>query len=85
MLSPLKAIAVPGAREFGRPPDWNSSEHGVECISLPVIVDEYGIHYSWWRFTWRQRLMVLLGRPLRLAVFGHQPAVAVELTQEAGR
>lgn len=50
------------------PPGWTPDVHG-ECEGLPVLRHK-GIIYSSWRFSWRERFKVLLGKPLCLAVVG---------------
>lgn len=60
------------------PKDWDVSEHG-ECKPLPVAC-EYGVFYSYWKFSFSERIKVLFGRPLRLAIHSSRmPPVALEI------
>lgn len=64
-------------RVLGQPADWDEARFGP-CSGLPVT-DSDGLIYSYWRPTWRERLAVLRGRPVRLCVAGlAHPAVAVD-------
>ena len=59
------------------PEGWDSRTYGA-CESLP-ITRSGGVLYSYWRPTWRERLHVLFGRPVRLCVASaNHPAVAVD-------
>jgi hypothetical protein len=59
------------------PSAWDGDRHGT-CVGLPVS-DSEGVMYSYWQPTWRQRLQILVGRPVRLCVVGSQhPAVALD-------
>lgn len=69
---------------LGKPLSWDDSLG--PCVGLPVCrtyaEDETPLVYSWWSFTWRERLLVLLGKPLRLCLVGrtHAPvALGVEV------
>lgn len=65
--------------ELGKPDNWN--EVDGECRTLPVHKDG-DIYYSWYRFTWKQRLQVLLGYPVRLALLGwSHPPVNLTVTK----
>lgn len=62
---------------LGAPQGWNANAHGP-CIGLPVLMqDDEGLRtfYSYWTGTWRERLAILFGRPVRLCVVGqsHPP------------
>jgi hypothetical protein len=55
-------------RTLGAPPDWNEEARGP-CIGLPVAFDSNDpAFYSYWKATWRERLAILFGRPVRLCV-----------------
>lgn len=56
----------PRAVVLGAPADWREDVNGP-CIGLPVIRD-YGLQYSYWSLTWKERISVLFGRPIRLCV-----------------
>lgn len=77
----LKPIRVPGSHILGAPKDWDEAKHG-HCEGLPIIT-AHGHFYSYWRFSWRDRLAVLFGRSLRLCVAasGHPP-VALEVSHD---
>ncbi len=63
---------------LGSPPGWNETRHGP-CIGLPVIQTEDPYYYSFWKTTWRERLAILFGRPVRLCVVGEaHPPVALD-------
>ena len=60
-------------RTLGAPRGWDEAKNGP-CVGLP-ITDGDGVMLSYWRPSWKQRLLVLAGRPVRLAVWGasHPP------------
>jgi hypothetical protein len=74
-LKPKNMTAVLGA-----PADWNETEDGT-CEGLP-IVQSGGVMFSYWRPSFREWLAILIGRPLRLGVFGrgHPPVSLDTLT-----
>jgi len=50
------------------PKDWNEVKRGP-CYGLPVYFDASDpSFYSYWVATWRERLAILFGRPVRLCV-----------------
>lgn len=61
---------------LGAPEDWNAEIDGP-CHGLPIVrtEDEPLLQYSYWCAGLRERLAILLGRPIRLCVFGisHPP------------
>jgi hypothetical protein len=62
---------------LGAPQGWNANAHGP-CVGLPVLRQvDAGLpeFYSYWRATWRERLAIFFGRPVRLCVVGqaHPP------------
>lgn len=62
---------------LGAPKDWDAEQYG-QCEGLPVLIEREGsqmLFYSYWQATWRERLAVFLGRPVRLCVTGqaHPP------------
>lgn len=58
---------------LGAPSNWDADKLGP-CNGLPVCRQD-GEFYSYWRTTWRERLAILFGRPVRLCVVGagHPP------------
>jgi hypothetical protein len=76
-------IDFEGSTQFGKPENWDEKTHGP-CQALPVLIED-GVYYSYWGFSWRQRLEILFGRPLRLAILGMQPPVSLVVVKEAGR
>lgn len=67
---------------LGAPKDWDESKNGT-CMDLHLYRDEdKGVMFSYWRLTWKERLGILLGKPVRLAIFsnGH-PAVALDVAK----
>jgi len=67
---------------LGKPQNWDDAKHGP-CGGLPVCAfTEDGLpqFYSWWRTTWRERLLILCGRPLRLGLTSRaHPPVSLDL------
>lgn len=57
---------------LGKPTNWDESLG--HCRNLPVCVTDDPIVYSWWRLSWRERLAVLFGKPIRLSVVGRTHA-----------
>jgi hypothetical protein len=60
-------------RTLGAPKNWDEGKNGP-CVGLP-ITDVDGVMLSYWKPTWTQRLLVLAGRPVRMAIWGsaHPP------------
>lgn len=58
---------------LGKPITWDEATQGP-CGGLPVCRQD-GEYYSYWTTTWRERLAILFGRPVRLCVvgFSHPP------------
>ncbi len=54
---------------LGAPKDWDSKRYG-DCMGLPVARGS-GTVCSYWKASWRERLAILLGRPVRLVVAGN--------------
>lgn len=75
----MKPIKTPRTNMvLGAPKEWNELRHGP-CIGLPVIATEDPYFYSYWSVTWRERLAVLFGRPIRLCVVGaSHPPVSID-------
>lgn len=66
---------------LGAPKDWDELKHGP-CIGLPVVETEDPYFYSYWSLTWRERLSVLIGRPVRLCIAGRaHPPVMLDTLQ----
>lgn len=61
--------------------DWDESRLG-KCVRLPVVYGE-GFLASYWKASWRERLLILLGRPIRLCVVGEATQPPVMLDTEA--
>jgi hypothetical protein len=58
---------------------WDEAAHGL-CTGLPVCVTSDPYIYSWWRATWRERLALLLGKPIRLCIVGlSHPPVSIDV------
>jgi hypothetical protein len=64
----------------GKPVLWG--EQLGPCIGLPVcIVIDPAQFYSWWKLSLRERIAVLLGKPIRLCIAGNRhPAVSLDVT-----
>jgi hypothetical protein len=68
---------------MGAPANWDEEAYG-NCDVLPVCYQD-GVSYSYWRFGWKQRLAILFGYPLRLAVVGRQVPVALEILDDPNK
>ena len=77
-MTPIKTRAT--TNMLSAPLDWDSSRNGA-CSTLPVAYSE-GVWYSYWRLSWKERLLSLIGRPVKLAVWQQpgMPPVAVEIS-----
>lgn len=74
-MNPLNTAHT--TRVLGAPKDWDERKNG-SCIGLP-ITDADGVMYSYWNPSWSERLLILVGRPVRLAVVGYtHPPVSVD-------
>lgn len=51
---------------LGAPQGWDAEKNGP-CAGLPIVRSD-GVSYSYWSLSWRERLTVLCGKPVRLAV-----------------
>jgi hypothetical protein len=59
------------------PTDWNPSMHG-ECTSLP-IARAHGMMFSYWLPSTEEIADIMMGKPVRLGVFGNRhPVVSVD-------
>lgn len=77
-MKPVRTKATTG--ELGAPVDWDHSVYS--CSALPVATHN-GVMYSYWKPTLWEWLMLVLGRPVRLAVSGRgHPPVALEVTSK---
>lgn len=65
---------------LGAPRDWDAEARG-ECEGLPIAVAD-GTMYSYWRLNLREWISVLIGRKIRLGIFGqgHPPVSLDTLT-----
>lgn len=79
-MKPIRTRAT--TRTLGAPSGWDKDRLGP-CQGLPVAQGD-GFLCSYWRPSWRERLLILLGRPIRLSVAGEstQPPVMLD-TEEA--
>jgi len=67
---------------LGAPKGWDNINNGP-CIGLPVCMTEDPFIYSWWRASWRERLAILFGRPVRMCIAGElQPPVSLEVSAD---
>lgn len=74
----MKPIDFPGAFALGAPVGWDEKTHG-KCQVLPVLKANE-CFYSCWQPSWRERLALVFGHPVKLVVFAAgQPPVAVEV------
>lgn len=72
-MKPIKTATT--TTVLGAPRDWDEERLG-ECVGLPVAYGD-GCISSYWSPTWRERLAILMGRPVRLTVagLGHPPVM----------
>lgn len=76
----MNPISKNPTRVLGAPANWDPSDG--ECIGLPVV-DAHGHMYSYWKMEWRERLLTMIGRPVRLVVHGtSHPPVALEVRSD---
>jgi hypothetical protein len=74
-VKPVKTRATD--LEVRAPGDWGRAE---KCEPLPVG-RQHGVFYSYWKPTALERLLVLFGRPIRLAIVAQRmPPVGVEVS-----
>lgn len=68
---------------LGAPQGWDASAHG-KCEGLPVHMAADGPYiYSWWSLTWRERMAVLFGKPVRVCIVSTaQPPISLEATAD---
>lgn len=63
---------------LGAPAGWDERAHGP-CAGLPVVRTDDPYFFSYWRPSWREKLALLFGRPVRLCVVGRaHPPVMVD-------
>lgn len=66
----MTPIALPHTnRVLGAPPFWDETIDG-KCEGLPIS-DGDGFIASYWKATWRERLSILFGKPVRVCVHGY--------------
>ncbi len=59
------------------PIDWEEEKHG-KCDVLPITLSE-GVFYSYWKPSFKERLQILFGKPIRLCVANSsQPPVMLD-------
>ena len=77
-MTPIKTKAATSV--LTSPNNWDTVEYGA-CDTLPVAYSN-GVWYSYWRLSWKERFLVLIGRPVRLAVLQYpgMPPVALEMS-----
>lgn len=79
MLRPIETEFT--SSTLGRPKGWDNSQG--ECVGLPVAIDPgdvYPTFYSWWKPTLKDRIKILFGFNIRLAlVSGTHPPVSLEV------
>ena len=62
---------------LAKPESWDTNRG--HCMGLPCAISS-GVVHSQWRFTWKERIKVLFGKPLTLAVVtGKMPPVSLEI------
>jgi hypothetical protein len=74
----MKPVVMPHSnRIFKAPVTWDKEKHG-ECLDLPVS-DYGGVLYSYHKPSWKERLLILFGRPIRLCIASSiQPPIALD-------
>ena len=79
-MTPIKTRLT--NQTLAAPGTWDAAVLG-ECLSLPVLRQD-GVVYSYWKHTLWERVLILFGRPIRLAVVGvTHPPVAITVTDKA--
>jgi hypothetical protein len=74
-MSPVRTLST--NRVFSAPPTWSVEENG-KCEELPVTAYD-GVLYSYWSPSVKDRLKILFGKKIRLAIFSTvQPPVALD-------
>jgi hypothetical protein len=73
-------------RILGAPDGWNILKHSP-CIGLPVVQTKTGPgdseiqFHSIWKASWRDRFLILLGRPITLGINSNfHPPVSLHVT-----
>lgn len=73
-------------RILGAPDGWNVLKYSP-CVGLPLIQTKTGPgdsevqYHSHWKTSWRERLLILLGRPITLGINGSvHPPVSLYVT-----
>ena len=57
-----------------------------EYLPLEIVRDEQGALWSAWRANWRERLLILLGYPVRIGILAQrQPPIIVTAALDALR
>lgn len=69
----MKPIHTNATNKILNAPDNWEDAHDAECVGLPVYVNSIYI-YSWWKLTCKERLLLLLGRPIQLCIVGRTHA-----------
>jgi hypothetical protein len=60
------------------PENWDENKHGV-CAKLPITFHD-DVMYSYHKPSWKERLQILFGKPVRLCVAsGIHPPVALDI------
>lgn len=77
-MTPINTINT--TKILGAPNEWDASKHGV-CTGLPILETEDPYMYSWWNLTFKERIKILFGKPVRLCVVGKShPPVALQVS-----
>jgi hypothetical protein len=75
-MRPIQTVVT--THVLGAPEGWDKEKHG-ECAGLPVCVYE-GVTYSYWKLSLWERLKLVFGHSLRLAVWGSgMPPVGLDV------
>lgn len=74
-MTPINKLE--GMIVLSSPHNWNAEKFG-ECAGLPVVYGD-GFIASYWKPSFKERIMILFGRPIRLCIAGKtQPPVMLD-------
>lgn len=78
----MKPINRKADRILGAPEGWDEKTQGP-CDGLPIrIVDGHGL-ISYWKASWKERILILFGRPVRFTLYGYShPPIALDTEKD---
>ncbi|MGO7756837.1 hypothetical protein ACC761_06420 [Rhizobium ruizarguesonis] len=67
---------------LGAPRNWDVEKHG-RCAGLPICRTDDPYLISYWKFSWRERIAVILGARIRVCVASTiHPPLMLEVMRE---